>query len=223
MNISQENKVKKVFLYSLITSVVLSALLGSIAILRGDMGWVEVRIFFTTLTISAASICGLACGAYLATKRGKNLPLAGICLALISGLLLVAGMWLNPRMEAYWKLAASLSVFAAAFAHLSLLSMARLARRFRWTPAVAYIFILGVAAISVFIILSEPRGNDWIWRLLVVMANGDAAITLLTPIFHWMSRDEVRDTTRNADSIDEEIARLKARIVELEMEKQRIS
>jgi hypothetical protein len=132
-------------------------------------------------------------------------------------------MWLEARSEAYWKLAASLSVFAVAFAHLSLLSMARLASRFRWTPAIAYFFILGIAAVSVFIILSEPMGNDWIWRLLVVMANGDAAITLLTPIFHWMSRDEVRDAAGREASIDEEIARLKARIVELEMLKQRIS
>jgi len=223
MNISQENQVKKVFLYSLITSVVLSALLGSIAILKGNWGWVEVRILLTTLTISAASICGLACGAYLATKRGRILPVAGICLSLVSGLLLVAGMWLDAHSEAYWKLAASLSVFAAAFAHLSLLSMARLASRFRWTLAVAYFFILGIATVSVFIILSEPMGNNWIWRLLVVMANGDAAITLLTPIFHWMSRDGVRDTTRNAASIDGEIARLKARILELEMQKQRVS
>jgi hypothetical protein len=101
--------------------------------------------------------------------------------------------------------------------------MARLARRFRWSLAVAYVFILGIAAVSVFIILSEPRGNDWIWRLLVVMTNGGAALTLLTPIFHWMSRDEVRDASRKADSIDEEIAKLKARILELEMQKQRIS
>jgi hypothetical protein len=219
MNISQENRVKKVFLYSLITSVVLSALLGSIAILKGNWGWVEVRILLTTLTISGASICGLACGAYLATRRGKILPVAGICLSLASGILLVTGMWLEARSEAYWKFAASLSVFAVAFAHLSLLSMARLASRFRWTPAVAHFFILGIAAVSVFIILSEPMGNDWIWRLLVVMANGDAAVTLLTPIFHWMSRD----ATRPEASIDEEIARLKARIVELEMLKQRIS
>ncbi len=223
MNISQENRVKKVFLYSLITSVVLSALLASIAILKGNWGWVEVRILLTTLTISGASICGLACGAYLATKRGKILPVAGICLALISGLLLVAGMWLDASSEVYWKFTASLSAFAAAFAHLSLLSMARLAPRFRWTLAIAYVFILGVAVILVFVILSEPRGNDWIWRLLVVMANGGAAMTLLTPIFHWLSRDEVRDTTRQAASIDEEIARLKARILELERQKQRIS
>ncbi len=223
MNISQENEVKKVFLYSLITSVVLSALLASIAILKGNWGWVEARILLTTLTISAASICGLACGAYLATKRGKILPVAGICLSLVSGILLVAGMWLDAHSEAYWKFAASLSVFAVAFAHLSLLLMARLAPRFRWSLAVAYFFILGIAAISVFIILSEPRGNEWIWRLLVVMANGDAAITLLTPIFHWMSRDEVRDATGREASIDEEIARLKARIVELEMQKRQVS
>ena len=62
MNDQQGFPVKKAFLYALIGSVVLSALLGIGAILSGRFGWFEIRILLTTITISVASICGLACG-----------------------------------------------------------------------------------------------------------------------------------------------------------------
>ena len=58
-------------LYVMIGSVVLSALLGIFAILSGDWGWYELRILLTTITISGASICILACVALWERKNIK--------------------------------------------------------------------------------------------------------------------------------------------------------
>ncbi len=104
--------VKKTFLYSLVVSVLLSAILGIIAILSGRFGWVEIRIILTTVTIALASICGLACGAYLGTKTAKALPLSGIVFTLLAAAMIIMGMWIEVGSEGYWKLAASISVFA---------------------------------------------------------------------------------------------------------------
>ena len=71
MSTAEPFPVKKAFLYSLVASVLLSAFLGIVAILSGRFGWLEIRIILTTVTIALASICGLACGAYLGTKTGK--------------------------------------------------------------------------------------------------------------------------------------------------------
>jgi hypothetical protein len=216
---------KKAFLYSLVASVVFSALLGILAILSGNWDWFQVRILLTTVTISGASICGLACGAYLATQRGRTLPLTGIALALAGAAMLIAGMWIEARSEHYWKLAVSVSVFAVAAGHLALLSMARLAEWFLWSLVVAYAVILGVASLIVLLIWAEFHGAG-MFQLLGVAAIVDAAITILIPIFHWLSRAQVsaarpRVAQASPESIEAEIARLKARIAELERQQGR--
>ena len=116
-------------------------------------------------------------------------------------------------------------MFAVACAHLSLLSMARLADQFRWSLAAAYVVILGVATLIVVLILRE-RYDAGMFQLLGVAAIVDAAITIVIPILHRLSRDEISgaaDTTATAApsasrvaEIDGEIARLRQRIAELE-------
>jgi hypothetical protein len=190
--------------------------------LKGTGGWYEVRVFFTTITISAASICGLACGAYLERHERRIIPLSGIVLAPLAALLLITGIWFDPRSDNFWKTTLIIVTFSVAFAHVSLLSMARLANRFRWSVYVSYFFVFGVALMIVWVILNEPR-NQWFWKLLAIAAIGAAAMTVLTPIFHWLSRHDVKAAQQpgaEVESIDEEIARLKARIGDLEKQKQ---
>ena len=92
MNSAEAFPVKKAFLYSLVASVLLSALLGIAAILSGRNGWFEIRIILTTITIALASIVGLACGAYLGTKAGRSLPVSGIGLTLVAATMIILGM-----------------------------------------------------------------------------------------------------------------------------------
>lgn len=219
----QRFPVKKTFLYALIGSVVLGAFLGIMAILSGRFGWLEVRILLTTVTIAGASICGLACGALLSTKRGLVLPVAGIGLTLLSAAMIIAGMWLTIVSESYWKVAATTAVYAVACAHLALLSMARLADWFRWSLAAAYAVILGVASLIALLIFGESHGAG-MFQLMGVAAIVDAAITVVIPIFHRLSRVELEadagdDGAAQSDKlagIDAEIARLRERIAELE-------
>lgn len=214
--------VKRAFLYSLILSVVLSALLGIIAILSGEFGWLELRILLTAVTISLASINGLACGAYLGTGKGKLLPWVGIVLTLVSTLLIVSQIWLEFTLnEAFWKLTACCAVYAIACAHLSLLSMARLAQWFQWSLVAAYVVILGVATMIAMIILLLID-NSGMFHLLGVAAVIDAAITILIPIFHRLSKTD--DLSANEiERIDQELGRLRTRITELEDRKRQLA
>jgi hypothetical protein len=220
----QSFPVKKAFLYALIGSVVIGALLGIMAILSGRFGWLEVRVLLTTATIAVGSICGLACGAYLSAGRGRILPLAGIALTLVATGMVIAGIWRETFSDGYWQTAVSASVFAVACAHLSLLSMARLAEWFRWSLTAAYVVILGVAGLIVLMILQERHGTGMM-QLLGVAAIVDAAITIVIPILHRLSRDELSSQTGTGKTgsakpqlaeIDAEIARLRERIAELE-------
>jgi hypothetical protein len=220
MSASQPSEIKKLFLYTLIGSVLLSAVLGILAILSGSWGWLQVRILLTTVIISGASICGLACAAYLATNGGRVLPAIGIVLALAGAATLIAGMWIDVGSAGYWKVAASVSVFAVACGHLALLSMARLADWFWWSLVVAYVVIFGVASLIVALIWIEPDGSG-VFKLVGVAAIVDAAVTIVIPIFHWLSRPDLNVEKQSIrpmspDSPDAVVARLKKRIAELE-------
>lgn len=212
--------VKKTFLYSLIGSVVVSASLGVLTIISGRFGWVEIRVILTTATIAIASVSGLACGAHLGTKTNRAVPLAGIALTLLAAMMVIGGMWSEATSTVYWKLAATVSVFAVACAHLSLLSMARLAEWFRWSLVAAYIVILGVALLISSIVWFEIS-EAGMFRLLGVAAIVDAAITVLVPILHRLSPAEGAAAESahqgvDAPAIDAEIERLRQRIAELE-------
>jgi hypothetical protein len=123
--------VKKLFLYTLIGSVSISAMVGIGVVLFGDFGSVEIRVLMTTLTVTIVSILGLACGAYLESGRGRRLPTAGITLSVIAGAMLMFIIWdLLDDSELFIKSTLTAILLASACSHVSLISLARLDNRF---------------------------------------------------------------------------------------------
>ena len=135
---------------TLVGSVGVGAFMAITGIVFGDFDWWEFRILLSAATIAVASICGLACGAYLASARNQALPLMGITLAIAAAAALLLIIWTEANNEVMWKTTGSLCVFTVAVAQLCLLSMAKLAAGFEWSLVVAYIIILfGAALIAI--------------------------------------------------------------------------
>ncbi len=212
----QNLNLKKFFLYLLIGSVALSAVIGIGVILFGNFGEFETKVLLTTMTVTITSILGLACGAYLETGRGKILPLAGITLAVIACVLWVFLVWNGTVHEAFFaKTLLSLTLLAASCSHLSLISLARLDKRFRWSNYVLQVAVWLLTAILLVLIWQNFKGNsDLISRIIGVLSIVIAALTITTPVFHRLSNH-----APNAEEIDAEIERLKARIEELEKQR----
>jgi hypothetical protein len=181
---------KKVALWFLIVSVAMSAALGILAILTGTFGDLEVRIILTTLTISAASICALASGALWESKHTKFLPAAGVALAIIAAVLIVVGIWTESSSEHFWKFTGSIGVLAAATAHACLVALARLARQFEWARVTTFCAIFFLAFSIIYIIYFEPKG-DYGFRIIGATAIVVAALTIMMPIFHRLSRGDL--------------------------------
>ncbi len=205
---------------------------GIWAIISGEFGELQVRILNTTTTIIGASVLGLACGAYLENQRTKNsptyfVPSAGIFLAVLSAAIILWMIWGNygGREELLFKTLGVSLMFAFSFAQLSLLSLVRLAARFRWAIIAAYVSILTLAATaSAIILFSQGSDNFFILRFIGVLTVVDAAVTMMIPIFHRLSRTEfIDDETQSTDDIDAEIANLKAQISRLEKQKEHVS
>ncbi|HUR97278.1 MAG TPA: hypothetical protein VMZ26_04340 [Pyrinomonadaceae bacterium] len=204
---------KRLFLYMLIASVGVSALIGIGVTLFGDFGDIEVRVLFTTLTVTVTSIFGLACGAFLESGRGKYLPLAGIAFSIVSALMCFLVIWnVFDDSEIFIKSFLTTTLLAAGCSHLCLLSLAQLDQKFAWTRIAAAVCIALIIAIFLYILWLEPiGGSDLIYRTLGVLGILLASITVVTPLLHKLSH-----RGPDADKIDTEIERLRARIQELE-------
>jgi len=210
---------RRFFLYMLIGSVSLSAVIGIGVILFGDFGEIEIRVLMTTLTVTATSILGLACGAYLESGRGKYLPLAGIVLAVISALMSLLVIWnVLDDSKPFAKSFLTATLLAVACSHLSLLLLARLDRRFSWTRVAAVVCVALLCAILLFIMWFEPEGGSGtIYRVLGVLGILLASITVITPMLHKLS-----SAGASVGALDKEIKELESRLADLRDQKNAI-
>ena len=207
---------RRLFLYLLIGSVSLSALFGIGVLLLGNFGNFSVRVMMTTLTVTVTSILGLACGAYLETGRGRAMPIAGIALSIAAALMTFLIIWnVTDRNEIFIKATGTVTLLALCSSHLSLLSLARLDKRFAWSRIAAFIFVWLLAAILLYLMWFEPEGDsDLVFRVIGILSILIAAVTVITPVFHKLSTSE-----DEAAEIDAEIEKLRAKIEELETRK----
>ncbi len=217
-------RLTKIFLRLFIAAVVGGALVGIAAIgVPSDHWEYRIKILLTTAIIAGASICGLACGGCL-TRGHRLLPTAGLALTGVSAALLLVGLWAQIDAEWFWKTTVSLAFFAVACSHLSMLFLANLAGSYRWSYLVAYQLILGMAALLTGGVVFELfERNQGYWRLTGVVAILVAAITLLIPVFHRFSREEVAAAAAEADplfALESEIAVVKKRLIELQNKRQ---
>ncbi len=211
---------KRLFLYTLIGSVAVSALIGIGVILFGNFGEFEVRVLMTTLTVTVTSILGLACGAYIETGRGRTLPIVGIFLSIVSAIMLFFVIWdVLDESTIFIKSVVTTSLLAAACSHLSLLSIARLDKRFAWSRIAAFICVGLLSAIMLFILWVEPEStSDVISRVIGVLSILIAAVTVITPVFHKLSAGE-----DDVAAIDAEIAALREKLAELQTRRSALS
>src|SRR5262245_6481989 len=88
-----KSRLSNAFLWAFVVSIAVTALVGATAIaMPMEQHWIDLRIILTTATIAGASVCGLACGGCLG-RGHRVLPTAGLVLAVVSGVLLLIGIW----------------------------------------------------------------------------------------------------------------------------------
>ena len=215
----QRLNLRKFFLYLLIASVSISAVLGIAVIIFGNFGDFEGKIIGTTFTITCTSLLGLACGANIEAIRGKLLPYSGILFAVISAVIWIFVLWAgNINGSFFVRLGFSTTLLAVAFSHLSLITMAKLDKRFRWSGILILILVTGLVSILLGIIWADGTDSEIVGRVVGVLSIGVASLTVMIPIFHRLS-----DNLENEMAITAEIEKLQTRISELEERREKIS
>lgn len=214
---------KRAFLYLLIGSVALSALIGIGVMLFGDFGDFETRILLTTLTITATSVLGLACGACLEAGKGRLIPIAGIIFSVISAVLWIVLLWSPFDTEAHYfpHFVMSATLLAFACSHVSLLSLARLDRRFAWSHIAVHVFVWSLTGLTLWVIWAHIDPSEtMLARIMGVLSIIIGALTIVTPVFHKLSSPGGQ--TGRFEEIDKEIAALSERLNELKAERIRV-
>jgi hypothetical protein len=174
---------KKIALGTVIASVVISGLLGIIAILVGSWGDLQTRVVLTTVTITGTCLF-LLCAAALRERHGfLLLPGAGGLLASVAMVLALLGIWKVFDADLYWKWTAIFILFAAGTAHLCLLSLARLTGNYRWAQWAAFLAMYGLAFKVSPMILAD-NASDLDMRIVGVLAIVAGCLSILIPIFH---------------------------------------
>jgi hypothetical protein len=214
---------RRLFLYLLIASVALSAVIGIGVILLGNFGEIEVRVLMTTLTVTVTSVFGMACGAALESGRGKYVPWTGIAFSLVSALMCFLIIWnVLDDSEIFIKSFLTATLVAAACSYISLLSLARLEARFAWTRSSAAACVSLLSIILLYILWFEPTGESTlIYRILGVLGILLASITVVTPVLHKLSSVS-SDPAQDLRELDKEIGDLKNRLEKLESERTRL-
>ncbi|MBT7162497.1 MAG: hypothetical protein HN904_06935 [Victivallales bacterium] len=179
----------------------LTAAVAVVSVLSGDFGETQVKVLLTTLTISAASMCAMACAAFIEKRKRRELGLAGISLAIVSALLTILGIWSEASSERYWKLVLTFVVFAVAFAHVFMLLLPSLSERHSWFQALSSVSIAILACQIIFAFWAEVS-DDFYYRLLAVVSIIVALETLTVPILMKLGRGQA---TRGRTIVLEEV------------------
>ena len=191
---------KRIALYVLILSVVVSAAVGIGALLSSQFGRTEARVLSSTLCVTGASILSLACAAAWPRTRLRFLPPIGILLAVAGFALVIVLIWIGEEesVEEAWKTAGSLLVLATAATHASLLGVTRLAPRHAWSLPIALAINALLTVCLVAIVWEAWEDDEVTWRVLGVLSILFAAFTILVPVFQRMGRDEIEAESRLA-------------------------
>jgi len=158
----------------------LTAVIAIVSVLSGEFGELQIKTLATCFTISAASICSMACAAFIERKKRVALGLSGILLSISAAALLIIGIWAEINNEEFWKTTATVSVFAIAFAPF-LLAIPELDDRQRWIQLVSPVSISLLAGLIVVGIWGEIDNETYI-RAITVVSIIVVLETLVIPI-----------------------------------------
>ena len=163
--------------------LVVNALLGIAVMLGGDLGDGGGRVLATSLVVTGGVMLGLGSAASRPGSRLGPIWMIGVAAAALATVLWIIGIWTDSDSDGLFKTAGSASVLGAGVACVSLLGLAQIRGRARWTLMAADLLIAGLVAMSIVAIWSEGAGGSF-WRLFGVLSIALAALAIAIPVLH---------------------------------------
>lgn len=163
--------------------LILSALFAVWVVLTGKFGDFEIRVLLTTLSISVASMCAMACGAHIEKTKHIIFGAVGVSFSALSLLMTQIVIWEIVDTTWFWKLCWSCVVISFALAHALLLNLPDLASNRLWLRYFADASVGSLAVLVMYLVWHEHSLGEDYFRLLVVLGIVIALLSILIPIF----------------------------------------
>lgn len=182
------DRLKQSFLRGFILFLVITAAIALFAVLKGEFDEQTFKALASSFTISAASICSMACAAYVEKHRARRAGLLGIACASLAALMMLLGIWEVVHNGQFWKTTLILCVLATASAHLFLLRLPQLDRCHEWVQNLSSILISLLAFIIILAIWTEIDTDEY-FRMMTALSIVVVLCTLTIPILMKMRSD----------------------------------
>lgn len=189
--------IKKNALKVSIGFLILTAIFSIWIVLVGEFGDFEIRVLLTTVSISIASMCAMACGAHIEKTHIKLAGGIGIVSAILSLLLTLLLVWAEMRGSGFWRLSLSSILVTFSIAHVLLLNLPPLIEKRFWLRYLAGISVVIMSLLILTLIWDEEMISAVYFRLMSVMAIIIALISLLIPIFSKLDFSRLDRKTAN--------------------------
>lgn len=174
--------IKKYIFFTLIISLVISALL---AILMFIFDKLYIQVILTTLSIGGYSFLGLCCASILTKQKYQYFSLLGIVITIFSLLMVLCTIWWGPIIDFFAQATITLSIVAFSMAHMSLLFLltesSHKLTQLSLFSTISCIAIVAGMLISLVYIHMFPS-NDIYYRILFSIITLDILGTIVTPI-----------------------------------------
>ena len=173
--------VRKLLLKVFIGFLSMTAIVAILSVLSGEFDETQIKVLVTTFSITAGSICAMACAGFIEKRGEKTVGFVGILAACGAVALVIIGMWGEIDELAYWKATITFIVVCIAFAHVCLLHLPTMAASHRWTQLTATILITLLAVQIIAAVLGEI-GDEKYYRLMAALSVLVVLATLVVPI-----------------------------------------
>lgn len=172
-----------------LTAIGITAALGLYAVAVPHFGDFQAKVLATSASVSGACVLTLTCLPAWERRQLRAVALLGMAASLLGFALLIAGIWSEPDADSYWKTTVTVLLLALWSAISSLLALATLAPRYRWTFWAAVGVLLVFAGLGAGAMWGEPSSAAY-GRVVGAFGVLTAAFVLSVPILHRASRGE---------------------------------
>jgi len=212
-------EIKKSALKVTIGFLILTAIFSIWIVLLGEFGDFEIRVLLTTLSISMASMCAMACGAHIEKTKIKLAGGIGIISALVSLSLTLFLIWSEVRGNNILRLCFSSLIVTFAFAHVLLLNLPPLIEKRFWLRYLAAISVSIMSLLMMVLIWNDRMMSEVYFRLLITLAIIAALVSLLIPIFSKLdkkSKHNLEDELQNQSNVKAESQPVELKLTQIE-------
>lgn len=184
--------IRKLLLRFFIIFLALTALIAIVVVFANEFGYLQQRILATSFTISIASICAMACAAFIERKNMVGLGLTGLTSSGIAGVLLILVIWSFIEGDIWFKITGTFITSSFAFAHAFLLALPKLEKRYSWVQAGTALSITILALQIIFAMWLEIEAITY-FRFMAAVGILVGLETLIIPILMKLNTDEVQE------------------------------